>query len=150
MDNPVTSWTNANNAPVRQTLPDEVKDVLRTTLGILDIFVREHPTISAQAIRMFCLVALREGLSVTDYQQQSGQAQSVTSRYLLDIGERNRYMRDGLGWITQRMDPLNRRKHQALLTDKGRALAHAVARIASTFYSLATRKTRVPPLATGM
>jgi DNA-binding MarR family transcriptional regulator len=115
-------------APIRQSLSNEDKATLRVALDVLDVFVREHPTIPAQALRVFLLVALKEGLSMSDYQAQSGLSQSVTSRYLLDIGDRNRYMQEGLGWITQRMDPLNRRRHQAMLTHKGRALAHAVVR----------------------
>lgn len=117
-----------DRAPVKQSLAEDEKEHIRKALAVLDCLTREHPTVPAQALRVFLLVALEEGLSMSEYQEQSGLSQSVTSRYLLDIGDRNRYMQDGFGWITQRMDPLNRRRHQALLTGKGKALAHAIVR----------------------
>jgi hypothetical protein len=127
-----TGWKwkmDKGNAPaVRQTINEDDKRSLHVALDVLDVLVREYPTVGVQALRLFLLVALEEGLSMSDYQAKSGLSQSVTSRYLLDIGDRNRYMNDGYGWITARMDPLNRRKHQSLLTDKGRSLAHQIVR----------------------
>jgi DNA-binding MarR family transcriptional regulator len=50
------------------------------------------------------------------------------SRHLLDIGERNRKMEAGFGLVTYRANPLELRKHEYMLTDKGRALLHQITR----------------------
>lgn len=113
---------------VRQTLSEDDKRHMRCALDIIDTLTAEKPTIPVQALRIFLLVCINEGLSMSDYQAQAGLSQTVTSRHLLDIGDRNRYMEPGLGWVTQNMDVMNRRRHIARLTSKGKALAHKLAR----------------------
>jgi hypothetical protein len=48
---------------------------------------------------------------------------------LLDFGLYTRKKAPGLGLVTQRMDPLNLRRHQSFLTSEGRALVHRVLRV---------------------
>jgi DNA-binding MarR family transcriptional regulator len=48
------------------------------------------------------------------------------SRHLLDIGDRNRKMNAGIGLVTARANPLNRRRREYFLTEKGRLLADKV------------------------
>jgi DNA-binding MarR family transcriptional regulator len=81
-----------------------------------------------QYVTTFLLVALNEGRGVTEYAEMAGVSQSVMSRHLLDIGERDRYMEKGFGLITYRPNPFELRKHEVFLTDKGRALAHEIVR----------------------
>ena len=52
----------------------------------------------------------------------------MASRHVLDLGDKARDGGPGFGLVTMRMDPLNLRRHQVLLTDKGRVLAAAIAR----------------------
>jgi DNA-binding MarR family transcriptional regulator len=82
----------------------------------------------AQYIRTFLLVAEEQGLGVIDYAQRAGVSVSVMSRHLLDIGERNRHMEDGFGLVTYRPNPMELRKHEYFLTDKGRTLLHKITR----------------------
>lgn len=81
-----------------------------------------------QYVTAFLLVAQEEGLGVSDYAQRAGVSLSVMSRHLLDIGERNRNQEEGFGLVTYRSNPMELRKHEYTLTDKGRALAYQITR----------------------
>jgi len=81
-----------------------------------------------QYVTAFLLVTEEEGLGVGDYAKRAGVSVSVMSRHLLDIGERNRKMEAGFGLVTYRANPLELRKHEYMLTDKGRALLHQITR----------------------
>ena len=110
----------------RQSLHDTDKDALNSFMSALEAFAELRQTMPLQYVRAFLLVALDEGRGVGDYAELAGVSTSVMSRHLLDIGDRNRHMEAGFGLVTQRSDPLELRKHQAMLTAKGKALAHKV------------------------
>jgi len=76
----------------------------------------------------FLLVAQNEGLGVGEYAERAGVSVSVMSRHLLDIGQRNRHMEEGFGLVTYRANPMELRRHEYTLTDRGRALAHQICR----------------------
>jgi DNA-binding MarR family transcriptional regulator len=109
-------------------LPDEDRKRVRAVLGALEPFFAVRGTMPAQYIKAFLLVAEEEGLGVIDYAQRAGVSVSVMSRHLLDIGDRNRHMEEGFGLITHRVNPMELRKHEYFLTDKGRSLLHKVLR----------------------
>jgi hypothetical protein len=69
------------------------------------------------------LVALGEGKGVTEYARQAGVGQTVMSRHLLDLEDRPRDGRPGFGLVTWRTGPLNLRRHQRMLRDRGRVVA---------------------------
>ncbi len=117
---------------MRQSMPDEEKDELRKLLHAIEIMEELRKTMPLRYVKAFLLVALEEGEGVTEYAKQAGVALGVMSRHLLDIGDRNRHMKAGFGLVTQRTDPLELRKHQVMLTDKGKALAHRLARVLKT------------------
>lgn len=112
----------------RQSLPDDDKGALAQAMAVVDLFAELRQTMPLQYVRAFLLVALDEGKGVGDYAEKAGVSLSVMSRHLLDIGDRNRHMEEGFGLVTQRPDPLELRKHQAMLTPKGKALAHKIIR----------------------
>lgn len=104
-------------------LPDDQLKIVRQELTKHEVFRRTlKPTIPLQYITAFLLVAEEEGLGVVDYAKKAGVPISVMSRHLLDIGERNRKMADGYGLVTYRANPMELRKHEYYLTDKGRAV----------------------------
>jgi len=82
-----------------------------------------------QYVTAFILVAMEEGLSVSEYARRAGVSNSVMSRHLLDIGDRSRHMEEGLGLVTFRPRPENLREHEYTLTNKGRALWGQLVRI---------------------
>jgi len=81
-----------------------------------------------QLVKSFLIAALHEGEGVTELAKRAGVTQSVMSRHLLDIGDRNRHMEEGFGWVTHQTDPMELRKHRVKLTNKGEALAHKIIR----------------------
>lgn len=97
-------------------------------LQCLQAFTKIRGTMPMQYAVSFMLVALDEGRGVGEYAERAGVSQSVMSRHLLDIGERNRYMQDGFGLVTYRANPMELRKHEYFLTPKGRALFHEIIR----------------------
>jgi DNA-binding MarR family transcriptional regulator len=99
---------------------------LKTALHLLDAFKAVRPTMPLQHAYTFMLVAMEEGLGVTEYAERAGVAQTVMTRHLLDIGMQNRKREPGYGLVTQRADPLDMRRHQAFLTHEGRALLRKV------------------------
>jgi DNA-binding MarR family transcriptional regulator len=118
-------------AHFRQSLNSEEKEKLQVLLQALEPFRDLRGTMPLQYVVAFLLVALEEGEGTTEYARRAGVAQSVMSRHLLDIGDRNRHMEEGFKLVTQRQDPLNLSKHQNMLTDKGRGLAHKIVRALS-------------------
>lgn len=111
-----------------KTLPDDDKKAVRNLLGALEPFRDLRATMPLQYVTAFLLVCHEEGLGVGDYATRASVSVSVMSRHLLDIGERNRHMQDGFGLVTYRANPMELRKHEYMLTDKGRALAHKILR----------------------
>jgi DNA-binding MarR family transcriptional regulator len=112
----------------RQSLDEDTKNAMHDMLAALEPFRALRQTMPLQYIVSFLLVALDEGRGVNEYAERAGVGTSVMSRHLLDIGERNRHMEEGFGLVTQRPDPMELRKHQMMLTPKGRAVAHQIAR----------------------
>lgn len=118
----------------KQTLNAETRGAMRVLLTSLEPFRAVYGVMPLQQAYAFLLVAMEEGEGVTEYARRAGVSQSVMTRHLLDLGDFNRRHEPGLGLIVQRPDPLNRRKHQTFLTDKGAALA------AQVYRALAGRK----------
>ena len=105
-------------------LPDEDLSAVKKLAGALRVFSNERGTMPMQYVQSFLLVADEEGLGVTDYAQRANISVSVMSRHLLDIGKRNREMEAGFGWVDYRNNPMELRKKEYFLTDRGRALIH--------------------------
>lgn len=112
----------------RSTLTEEERRGLATLLNALEPFFAERETIPAQLIKSFLIAAMHEGEGVTELGKRAGVSQSVMSRHLLDIGDRNRHMQEGFGWVTHKTDPMELRKREVVLTHKGTALVHKVLR----------------------
>jgi DNA-binding MarR family transcriptional regulator len=87
-----------------------------------------HRSPPARYVTTFLLVALEPGLSVEDYAALEKCSKSTMSRHLLDIGDRNRKGAAGLGLVTSRRNPNNRRRLEYFLTPKGHALANQIGR----------------------
>lgn len=109
-------------------LPEEDQAAVKGMLGAVEPFRALRATMPLQYVVAFLLVAEEEGLGVGDYAKRAGVSISVMSRHLLDIGERNRDGTAGFGLVTYRSNPLELRKHEYMLADKGRALLHKLTR----------------------
>ncbi len=98
-------------ATSRPPLNENEKTCLKGLRGSLEAFLSVRNTMPLQYVTTFLLVAMDEGKSVAEYATKAGVSQSVMSRHLLDIGERNRHMQKGFGFITYRPNPMELRKH---------------------------------------
>jgi hypothetical protein len=118
----------ADKSGARQSLSEEGKRYMKRMLLAHEAFREIRGDMPLQYVTSFLLVAEEEGLGVTEYATRAGVSQSVMSRHLLDIGDRDRHMADGFGLVHKRQDPLELRKQRVFLTDKGRAVAQRIIR----------------------
>lgn len=109
-------------------LSDDERTALKNAMQLMDAFRTVRPTMPLQHAYAFLMVAMEEGLGVTDYAERAGVPQSVMTRHLLDIGSHTRRREPGLKLVTQHMDPMDMRKHQTFLTPDGRTLLHKIVR----------------------
>jgi hypothetical protein len=122
----ITAHCYLGRALMKRELPEEGISAVSSLLGALQPFFALKGTLPARCIEAFLLVALQEGLSVSEYAERAGISMSTMSRNLLDVGDRNRHMEEGYGLVTGRHNPMNLREKEYFLTDKGRALVHKV------------------------
>ena len=101
---------------------DDDKKTIKNLLAGLGHFKDIRHTMPLQYVTAFLLVAQEEGLGVGDYAKRAGVSMTVMSRHLLDIGERNRSMTEGFGLVTYRANPMELRKHEYKLTERGKSL----------------------------
>jgi DNA-binding MarR family transcriptional regulator len=104
------------------TLPADEELRLRALIRLLDEFA-DMPTGMAST---FLRVAMNEGCSLKDVVELSGKPQSTMSRYLLDLGERDRTGKPGHGLVAWRIAPEELRRKEYRLTAKGKALLHRI------------------------
>jgi hypothetical protein len=107
-----------------EPIDDETRLAIAKHSSCLSEFTKivGSPDFPLQYVQAFLAVVIEEGLSVTEYARKNKQPTATMSRHLLDIGDRTRKMKPGLGLVTSRPNPLERRKLEYFLTDKGRAL----------------------------
>jgi len=106
------------------TKEDQIAQV-RGFLRACDYFLELNGRFPLRCVQAFLAVALQPGLSASDYARQYGLSASTMSRFLLDIGERNRWMEEGLGLVA-RANPHKERNAEYYLTDKGEKLLRKV------------------------
>ena len=112
---------------VRPSISEEAIESQETMLlAIEPWFNLGHGLPPISYIRAFCLVARKEGLTVAEYAAQAGIPPAVMTRNLLDLGDVNRHREKGLELITSVRDKFDLRKHRAILTPKGRKMAHDI------------------------
>jgi DNA-binding MarR family transcriptional regulator len=120
-----------NKAAIKQSLSEGQKANLNRGMNFIQAFRKVRHTMPISHAFAFLTVALDEGLGVNEYAERLNVSQTVMTRWLFDIGQQNRSREPGYELVTQRSDPLDLRKHQTFLTDKGRALAHELIRVIS-------------------
>lgn len=121
------TMTTAKKPKTGPALSDEDTKLLRAFNKALKPFEELRHDMPLQYVRTFMLVATEPGLGVTEYANKAGVTQTVMSRHLLDIGERNRHMEPGFGLVEKRYT-LNLRQSEILLTEKGIDVARKMAR----------------------
>lgn len=108
----------------KQTATHDEKVALKTTLVALRPFKALRDTMPLQYVTAFLLVALEEGLTVTEYAKRAGTSQSLMTRHLADLGETNRYHQQGFGLVEQFDNVMDRRERLIRLTARGRHVVY--------------------------
>jgi DNA-binding MarR family transcriptional regulator len=140
------------DAEIGRTFAKRMHTLLGVFIKGMRTYGHESPPISL--IAAYWWVVMEPGLCVTEYAAKLGLPTSTTSRHLLDLGKRNRKGEPGMGLVTSRPNPHNRRRLEYMLTPKGRALAEKVGqydeRMRQEIAEIkASRVTRTPPPAVG-
>ena len=117
------------NQTSEKTFEGHSVEALRAAYDVLDIFRSARDTMPVQLAQSLLLVALNEGASLRDMQSKTQWSMSTMSRHLLDLGERDRRMAQGLDLITMRQNPMQLRSNEYRLSKKGKEL---LARIVQT------------------
>lgn len=93
---------------------------------LFQAFRQVDQTMPMQLAYTFLLVALHDGISVTEVADLAGFRLATASRHLLDLGERNRKKEPGLGLVKSEVDPDELRRKIYTLTPKGRNLYNTI------------------------
>ncbi|WP_316235084.1 MULTISPECIES: hypothetical protein [unclassified Bradyrhizobium] len=110
----------------KTTVTEDEKAYARSLRLALEPFRQLRPTMPMQYLITFLLVVEHEGESVSDYARMADVPQTVMTRHLLDIGDRNRAGEDGFGLVTQERDRKDLRKHHAKVTHFGHAVMNKI------------------------
>lgn len=96
--------------------------------SVLEEFKRISPTMPVQQILTFLWVSMHEGTSLKEIAAAENVKVPTMSRHLIDLGSRNRRMEPGHMLIEFRQDPMELRKNQYTISDRGRFLLNAIKR----------------------
>jgi DNA-binding MarR family transcriptional regulator len=88
----------------------------------MEIFREQDTAFPMSYAAAFLMVGLRPGETVSFYAAKLGLVQAVTSRLMLEIGQKSRHGGEGLGWIDSVPDPADLRARRVFLTPKGKDL----------------------------
>lgn len=100
--------------------------MLRAFSEALIQFRNLSPTMPVGEVQMFLLVALNEGASLTELAELADMKKSTSSRYLLDLSDKQRTGAQGFGLVMREIDPQELRKNMYALTPKGRNIISAL------------------------
>lgn len=92
----------------------------------MEAFAKIDHTMPSSYIRMFLKVATEPGKGITDYANDLGIYQAVSSRLLLEIGAKSRAGGPGLGLVEALPHPTDMRAKNYFLTESGYALLEEV------------------------
>jgi len=117
-----------------QRFSDEDRKAGKAALRLVSAFVdiaKEggHESPPGTMLNAFLHVCMEQGLSVQEYAKRAKVPYVTMSRHLLDLGDRNWKNQPGLGLVTGRPNPLNRRAREYMLTDKGHAFMDRICSI---------------------
>lgn len=113
------------------TSPAQRIDRLSRCLAVLEEATRRYQEeggnhlpsrITLDMVGILLHVAANPLQSVTDIGKSMGQPSSTTSRQLLDLGLKDRNLRDGFGLVEPVADPIDMRIKRYRLTEKGRGI----------------------------
>jgi hypothetical protein len=94
----------------------------KALFAALEPFAKGNPHMTIANLMAFLRVGMEEGKGVGQYAEDAGTYKTVMTRHLLDLGERDRYGGEGLGWIMQARQNDDLRVNRAWIAHKGAAM----------------------------
>jgi DNA-binding MarR family transcriptional regulator len=91
-------------------------------LRAMEIFREQDTAFPMSYAVAFLMVGLRPGEPVSFYAKKMGLEQAVTSRLMLEIGQKSRHGGEGLDWVDSVPDRADLRVRMMFLTPKGKDL----------------------------
>lgn len=108
----------------------EAKVSVHKALQVLEVFRAIDPDMPMGTAVSFLMIANGEtdegGLSVTELSKQGDFALSSASRYVQNLGEMDRHRRPGHDLVSDRVDPMERRRKVLKLTAKGKRVLNQI------------------------
>lgn len=98
-------------------------------LNVLEEFRKIDPEMPIQMAVVFLNIASDEGLNMTELYKRSGISQSSVSRNVAALSKWHRLNKAGHDLVVTKEDPNERRRKVVFLTNKGRILADAIAKL---------------------
>jgi DNA-binding MarR family transcriptional regulator len=105
------------------------QDVFKTQIDIVAEMRKIDSTMPIQTFLVFLIIASEEGLTLSEIAQRAGLSQSSASRNFAALSVVSKSSNKGLGLITTKEDPEERRRKIARLTAKGKRLSDALVRL---------------------
>lgn len=99
---------------------------LRRMTSALGVFREKKSDASLATLQVFLVVAENPGISSRDIMARAGVTQSAVSRHMSILGEQSWTGGEGMGLITSREDPQDRRVKVSSLTPKGIRFAERI------------------------
>jgi DNA-binding MarR family transcriptional regulator len=136
----VSERARANKSTVRGSVPTTGEQAaLGKCLALIGIFRALRRLMPLQHAYTFIIVALEEGLNVSEYANRARTTQPVMTRILFALGSHNRGRQAGYGLVQQLIDPHDARRTRTFLTVRGKALVHEIMRTIRSDRRHATR-----------
>lgn len=117
---------------------------LRKCLLLLETFRAIRRLMPLQHAYAFLVVALEEGLSVSEYAKRVGVTQSVMTRILFSLASSSQGRGPGYRLVQQAIDLENPRQTQTFLTAKGKVLMREIARLVHSDQTKPQRRDLTP------
>lgn len=118
----MNSSTSALSPHHKSLVTSERQATAKALFAALEPFAKDSPHINLANLLAFLRVASEEGKGVTEYAEDAGVYKTIMTRYLLDLGPRDRYGEQGLNWIVQARRNDDLRVNRAWVTHKGTAM----------------------------
>ena len=100
-------------------MTDAQKKAMKKALAVMQPFLKLRDTMPSQYMHTFLIIAADEDKNVKTYSVRAGISQSLMTRHLADLGERNCYHTEGMGLLEGYRDLMDRRNVLVKLTAKG-------------------------------
>lgn len=112
-------------------MEQNLKSVIRKFAYVIDELRKLDPEMPAQRIAVYLTIAMREGISVIEMSNLTGQSTSSATRNLQSLGTDKvvgkRLGKNGVGLVRLEDDPVDGRKKSCYLTPSGSALLQKIA-----------------------